>query len=51
MSYLVAAYMLLWIIVFGYLVRLGLRQRELGRQVEALERALESDRARTQDGA
>ena len=42
MSFLVAAYLLLWVILFGYLIRLGQRQRELGRQLEALERALQA---------
>jgi len=46
LAYLVVAYLLLWLILFGYLVRLGQRQRELGRQLEALERALQAREAR-----
>ena len=45
MSFLVAAYLLLWVILFGYLIRLGQRQRELGRQLEAVERALQAEQA------
>ncbi|BAS27266.1 CcmD family protein [Limnochorda pilosa] len=51
MSYLVVAYMLLWLLLFGYLLRLGLRQRDLGRQLETLEKALEPGHARNEDRA
>lgn len=41
--YLFAAYGAFWILLAGFLIRLGRRHRELERALEALERRLTGD--------
>ena len=42
MGYLVAAYAVFWGLTFVYVFSIANRQRNLAREIEALERALES---------
>lgn len=42
--YLFAAYTIIWAVLFGYILMLVSRQRQLQRDVESLSRELESQR-------
>ena len=39
-SYLFAAYTIIWVVLFGYVVSLGRREKGLRDEIEALKRAL-----------
>jgi CcmD family protein len=41
LGYLLAAYTVIWAVVFGYLIYLQRKQRKLQRQVKALEKTLD----------
>jgi len=41
MSYLFAAYMVIWIALFTYILSLSKRQKRLDREIETLRRILE----------
>jgi CcmD family protein len=41
MSYLFAAYMIIWLALFAYLVSLSKKQQKLDREIETLKRILE----------
>jgi CcmD family protein len=43
MTYLMAAYIAIWLVLFVYLFSLNSRQRQLQKEVEALERKVTSD--------
>jgi len=43
MGTFVTAYLIVWLAVAGYVVRLGLRQRKLLRALELLERTLPTE--------
>jgi len=43
LSYLTAAYMVLWAINFGYIFFMGRKQADLKRQLDELHRIAESD--------
>ncbi|MBS4025566.1 MAG: CcmD family protein [Clostridia bacterium] len=40
MNYLFAAYTVIWVLLFGYLVTLGKRQNKLAEELEILKRNL-----------
>ncbi|MDA8210876.1 MAG: CcmD family protein [Clostridia bacterium] len=40
MGYLFAAYSVIWIVIFGYVFSIGQRQKQLEREVEALQLSL-----------
>jgi CcmD family protein len=42
-AYLVAAYVFLWALVFGYLYSIARRQHALERDIQALRRAIERE--------
>ena len=44
LSYLFAAYTVIWLLVFAYIFYLSRRQRALQREIEALQRRLEEHR-------
>ncbi len=41
MSYLFAAYTVIWVLLFAYLVRLSRKQNEIEREIETLRKSLE----------
>jgi CcmD family protein len=41
MTYLFAAYTVIWVLLFGYLVSLGKRQNKLAEELEILKRSLQ----------
>ena len=45
MGYLLAAYIVIWAVVFGYVLVMQRKQRQLKRQVEILQESL--DRSKT----
>jgi CcmD family protein len=47
LTYLAAAYVFLWIMVFGYLHRLARRQQAMEQELRALQEALERIRKET----
>ena len=47
-GYLIAAYAIIWVITFGYVLTLGARQRRLAAEVEDLQAEL--DRAESVSG-
>lgn len=40
MEAVVAAYSLIWVLIFGYTLFLGSRQKKLAREIELLEQAV-----------
>lgn len=41
MGYLFAAYTVIWVVIFGYVFVLYLRQRKLSREIESLEESID----------
>lgn len=41
MSYLFAAYMVIWLVLFAYLVRLSNKQKKLDREIETLKKLVD----------
>jgi len=46
LSWLVAAYSVFFVLLFAYVARLGLRQKDIERRIADLRRNVESDRER-----
>lgn len=42
MAYFLAAYIVIWLVLFGYVFSLNNRQRQLKRELEALKEAMKS---------
>jgi CcmD family protein len=40
LSYLFAAYTIIWVVIFGYILNLSRKNRELGREIGALKERL-----------
>lgn len=49
LGYAIAAYVLIFAAVFGYLAWIHLAQRRLARRLQSMERRLESEAARARD--
>jgi len=50
LSYLFAAYTVIWLAFFAYLFFVSRRQRELERELRAVQRTLEESKRRPADG-
>ncbi len=44
LSYLFAAYTIIWVVIFGYIFTLSRRNQELGKEIVALKEKLEEKR-------
>jgi CcmD family protein len=45
MTFMIAAYSVIWIITFAFVASIFVRQREIQRQLELVEQMLEADEA------
>jgi CcmD family protein len=43
MTYLVAAYIVIWALVYGYIARISARQNRIMREIETLRKTLDED--------
>ena len=43
MTYLFAAYMVIWALIYGYLARISARQNRLMREIETLRQTLDEE--------
>jgi len=41
MSYLFSAYMVIWLVLFGYMIRLSNKQKKLDREIETLKKLVD----------
>jgi CcmD family protein len=43
-GYLLAAFIIIWAVVFGYIIFMQLKQRKLGREIELLKDSINASR-------